>query len=356
MIIGGDDVIPFFRHPDQALLAGEVNYVPPVLDSTTSQASLRQNYVLSQDDYGASLEIAVKDDAFPVPGLAVGRLVETAGEATGMLDAYLATPDGVAPAPQRTLVTGYDFLADAAQAVQTEFEAGTGFPANTLITPRDVSPLDPASWTAQDLNAAFLSQRNDLVFLAGHFSASSALAADYSTRLRTSDLTASPVDLSNTLIFSAGCHSGYNIVNAHGVPGVTQEPDWAQAFARKGATLIAGTGYQYGDTDFLRYSEELYNQFSRELRTGAGPVAVGKALMAAKQNSISRAPRSYAALTRRRCWKRPCSACRCSASTCPVSACRRTAKRRSSAASTRTRRIPAQRWGWPTVMSRSRRR
>ena len=172
VIVGGDDVIPFFRHPDQALLAGEVNYAPPVLDSTASQASLRQNYVLSQDDYGASAEIAVKDDAFPVPGLAVGRLVETAGEATGMLEAYLATPDGVAPAPQRTLVTGYDFLEDAALAVQAEFEAATGFAADTLITPRDVSPLDPASWTAQDLSAALLSQRNDLVFLAGHFSAS----------------------------------------------------------------------------------------------------------------------------------------------------------------------------------------
>ena len=100
---------------------------------------------------------------------------------------------------------------------------------------------------------------------------------------------ASPVDLRNALIFSAGCHSGYNIVNAHGVPGVTQEPDWAQAFARKGATLIAGTGYQYGDTDFLRYSEELYYQFSRELRTGSGPVAVGKALTAAKQNYLANA-------------------------------------------------------------------
>ncbi len=290
VIVGGDDVIPFFRHPDQALLAGEVNYAPPVLDNTTSQASLRQNYVLSQDDYGAALEIAVKDDAFPAPGLAVGRLVETAGEASGMLAAYLATPDGVVSAPQRTLVTGYDFLEDAARAVQTEFEAATGFPADTLITPRDASPLDPASWTAQDLSAALLGQRNDLVFLAGHFSASSALAADYATRLRTSDLLAAPVDLSNTIVFSAGCHSGYNIVNAHGVPGVTQEPDWAQAFARKGATLIAGTGYQYGDTDFLKYSEELYYQFSRKLRTGAGPVAVGKALTAAKQAYLASMP------------------------------------------------------------------
>ena len=135
-----------------------------------------------------------------------------------------------------------------------------------------------------------LGQRNDLVFLAGHFSASSALAADYTTRLRTSDLGASPVDLSNAIIFSAGCHSGYNIVNPHGVPGVTQEPDWAQAFSRKGATLIAGTGYQYGDTDFLKYSEALYHHFSRQLRTGTGPVAVGKALVAAKQGYLSQTP------------------------------------------------------------------
>ena len=41
--------------------------------------------------------------------------------------------------------------------------------------------------------------------------------------------------------------------------------DWAQAFAKR-ATLIAGTGYQYGDTDFLEYSERLYRDFARRLR------------------------------------------------------------------------------------------
>ena len=92
------------------------------------------------------------------------------------------------------------------------------------------------------------------------------------------------------LIFSAGCHSGYNIVNAHGVPGVTFEPDWAQAFARKGATLVAGTGYQYGDTEFLEYSERLYLYFAQHLRQGSGPVPVGKALTAAKQEYLSGTP------------------------------------------------------------------
>ena len=242
--------------------------------------------------------------------------------------------DGVVPPPQRTLVTGYDFLVDAAQAVQTEFEAGTGFPANTLITPRDVSPLDPASWTAQDLSAALLNQRNDLVFLAGHFSASSALAADYSTRLRTSDLLASPVDLSNTLIFSAGCHSGYNIVNAHGVSGVTQEPDWAQAFARKGRDSDRRYGlsiWRHGLPEIQRSvvrSVQPRTAHRRRPRRGGQGADGGEAELSRKRC------RSCAALTRRRCWKRPCSVCRCSASTCPVSVCRRTAKRRSSAAST----------------------
>jgi hypothetical protein len=58
VIVGNDHVIPFFRHPDHAMLANEKNYVPPVKDDTTSQASLKLGYVLSQDDYGAVFTIS----------------------------------------------------------------------------------------------------------------------------------------------------------------------------------------------------------------------------------------------------------------------------------------------------------
>ena len=75
-------------------------------------------------------------------------------------------------------MTGYDFLEDAAHAVETELE-GPGRNADTLIADRDVSPQDPAAWTATDLRGALLGSRHDLAFLAGHFSANSALAADY---------------------------------------------------------------------------------------------------------------------------------------------------------------------------------
>jgi CSLREA domain-containing protein len=306
VIVGNDETIPFFRYADTALLGYESNFVPPVFDFTPSQASLRLGYVLSQDGYGAPFDISVNANAFPIMALAVGRLVETPTEVIGMLDAYLSTADGVVPAPQSTLVTGYDFLEDAARAIQAELEAGTGIPSDKLITPAEVSPQDPDdpdvgesvpddpddpfAWTADHLAALLLNNRYDLAFLAGHFSASGALAADYTTALFTTDLVASDVDMTNAIFWSAGCHSGYNIVNEHGIPGITLEPDWAQAFAQKGANLVGGTGYQYGDTQFLEYSERLYLEFSQQLRTGQGPVSIGKALVAAKQDYLGSTP------------------------------------------------------------------
>ena len=291
VLAGSDNVIPFFRHPDEALLGPEQQYVPPVLDASASQASLRLNYVLSQGDYGAKFSVSFGSDEIPIPDLAVGRLVETALEATNMIDAYLLTSGGTVPTPTSSLVTGYDFLQDASDAIQFEFASGLGGGAqtDTLITPGHIgpqgstNPSDPLPWTADDLAGDFLGSRHDLIFLAGHFSASSALAADYQTSLTTLDLLASPVDMTNSIIFSAGCHSGYNIVNEDGVPFVTFEPDWAQAFAQKGATFIGGTGYQYGDTEFLEYSERIYFEFARQLRSGTGAVSVGEALVASKQ-------------------------------------------------------------------------
>ena len=49
-----------------------------------------------------------------------------------------------------------------------------------------------------------------------------------------SDVAASTANLTNSIVFSAGCHAGYNLVDRDAIPGVTQPLDWAQAFARKG--------------------------------------------------------------------------------------------------------------------------
>ncbi len=287
VIVGNDDAIPFFRTPDRALLAPESNYVPPVFNQTASQASLKLDYVLGQDAYGSSLDISLQSYYLPVPDLAVGRLVETPSDMMTILDAYLATDGGVVGTPSSAFVSGYDFLTDVAEEIDSLLEEAIGNTPTTLIAPRDQAPLDPLAWTGAQLIDAFLGQRHDLVFLAGHFSASSALAADFQTRMTTDDLLASSVDMTNAIIYSVGCHSGYNIVNLHGVPNVTREPDWAQAFAMKGATFIGGTGYQYGHTDFIAYSEQLYLNFTKQLRYGTGPIPIGKALVAAKQTYLA---------------------------------------------------------------------
>ncbi len=307
VIVGNDHVIPFYRYPDTAGLGPESSYAPPVFDTTTSYASLASNDFLSQDAYGATTTLDLQGVQLPVPDLPVGRLVETPSEIDGMLQAYLSTNgdngskgDGIVATPSSSLVTGYDFMASGADAVEADLCAGLGTcatagasnPSNTtLITPEGSDPgtPPPGSWTAAQLKADLTVNRHDLIFLAGHFSADNTEAADFSTTMSSLDLLNSTVDLENSIVFSAGCHSGYNIVNGDAVPDVTQPDDWAEVFAQKQATLIAGTGYQYGDTDFLAYSEKLYANFAHELLVGSGPVAVGSALVAAKQDYLDNA-------------------------------------------------------------------
>jgi hypothetical protein len=291
ILVGNDHAIPFNRYPDRALLASEKEYEPPVQDDTTSYASLALGYVLSQDFYGAKIELSRNNTSLPIPRLAVGRLVEEPGDIIAFLDTYLGTSSSLVPTS--SLVTGYDFLADAATEIAYELSTGIGAPAETLITDKQYSPRDPdpSVWDAATLNAALLGRRHDVVFLAGHFSANSALAADFETHFLATDIVgASPGIFENTVVFSAGCHSGYNIVNPHGILGLTLEPDWAQAFVQKGANLIAGTGYQYGETEFMEYGERLYWYFSRFLRAGSGPVAIGDALVAAKNRYLANTP------------------------------------------------------------------
>ena len=297
VVVGGDGTIPFFRYPDNADIGPESGYVPPVADDTSSQASLRSNYLLSEDAYGAATDISVKGTTMPVADVSVGRLVKTAPEVTSTVQNYLGLSSG-AISPASTLATGYDFLAGGAKEVAADFAAGTpGGLHDTLITNQGVPtttttvggvPAPTTSWTATDLSKELFGTRHDLVYLAGHFSANSALAADYTTSVLTSDLAAAPAaNFKNTVVFSAGCHSGYDIVDADGLPGVTDDLDWPEAFAQKGATLIGGTGYQYGDTDFVRYSVQLYSNFARQLRYGQGAVAVGTALRLAKQQYLT---------------------------------------------------------------------
>ena len=291
-LVGNDAAIPFFRSNDQALLASEANYFPPVKDGTPSQAGLRYAQVLSQDRYGSSVQVVLATGPYDLPDLPVGRLVETAAEIQGYVDTYVGLFNGTAtsgtvPTPTSALVAGYDFLADSAFALRDEFTAGLGAGAriDALISPADQAPV--LGWTADQLRAQLLGSRHDLGYLAGHFSTGRALAADFTTRVRAQEIADATVNLTYALFLSAGCHSGFSTVDNDAVPLLTESPDWAQAFGRKRAMWIAGTGYQYGDTDFIEYTERLLREVARALRTGTGPVSVGRALVDAKRRYLA---------------------------------------------------------------------
>ncbi|NNJ12590.1 hypothetical protein EKD04_019885 [Chloroflexales bacterium ZM16-3] len=281
VLVGGDESIPFFRYPDQAGLGNENEYYPPVVESSPSNASLRDGRVLGQDGYGASTTIWRGSYELPLPDLAVGRLVGDADTVSGMLATYAGVSGVVTP--HSALVTGYDFVADGATAVSADLSQGLDTAPTDLIQ----EPGDATAWTAKDLGDLLLKQRHDLIFFTGHFDAGNMLAADYATSLPASDILSAPADFTNTILFGLGCHSGYNVPPPDAISGFSPSPDWPEAYAMRGASYIAATGYAYGDTELVEYGERYLVNLARELRTGSGPVALGSALIRAKQAYLS---------------------------------------------------------------------
>ncbi|MEI7771337.1 MAG: choice-of-anchor Q domain-containing protein, partial [Chloroflexales bacterium] len=298
-LVGGDESIPFFRYTDQAGIANENEYFPPVAESSPSNASLRQGRVLGQDGYGSTVGIWRGTYELPLPDLSVGRLLGNDATVIGLLNSYAAANGQVRP--QSALVTGYDFVADGAAAVRDDITAGLNSAScatqaggciapRTLIQPTGQGPTGPNAWTADQLRQQLLRQRSDMVFFTGHFSAGSLLAADYKSGVLSSEVASAPASFTNSLIFALGCHSGYNVSTPDAIPFFSPTPDWAAAFAARGATYIASTGFAYGDTDLVEYGERYLLNLTRELRTGSGPVAIGQALVAAKQAYLTQKP------------------------------------------------------------------
>jgi hypothetical protein len=296
IIVGDDDVIPFFRYPDNAGLAPEADYEPPLSSITAADAALQGNYYLSDDQYGADIQLNIQGTTVPLETAAVGRLVETPTDILATVNSYLGGATVIKPTS--SLATGYDFMAAPASQILSAFSTGirngtnTPFITNDGVATSQTGAPPTNAWTASGLASTLFGSHHDLVFLGAHFSANNLLAADDTSTLTTNQF-ASQVgtSLAGSLVISAGCHAGYNIDGADAVKGVTDTLAWPQTFTEAGATLIAGTGYQYGDTDYVAYSDQVYVDVAQQLgyqpTAGASPVAVGNALLAAKQQYLS---------------------------------------------------------------------
>ena len=299
--------------------------MPPVGPTTPSEASLRSDYVLGQDEYGSAVSVSLGVYDFPIPDLAVGRLVETAAEASGMLDAYLsgARRTASSPTPTTSLVTGYDFLRDDADSIKASLDAGTGHAGDALLADNNFGSPPTSAFTGAQMKTAVTGSRHDLIFMGGHFSANLALAADFATTMSSTDVAASAANLTNSIVFSAGCHAGYNLLDADGI-------DRRHPAARLGP----GVRREAGDADRRhrlpvrrRRAHRLQRADLRRVRPPAPASAP------ARSPSATRSPKSKQVyLPRRRTSasstpspssRRPSTGCRCSRGLPVGAACRR---------------------------------
>ncbi|HET8567545.1 MAG TPA: right-handed parallel beta-helix repeat-containing protein [Candidatus Limnocylindria bacterium] len=278
---GGDSVIPFRRVADWAEISRESRYNPPVAALTPSEASLAGETFLNDDFYVASA-VEGPNRTLYLPEIAVGRLVESPADVSAYVDAYLAT-GGVA-SPTSALSSGYDFTIDLAQYVAAQLQA-RGLAVN--------ASLIGDTWTADDWRTTVLGTSSPfgILSLQGHFSANRLVPADNGQRILSTEIAAlTDARFRGALVYSLGCHSGYSIVDADATI-LTQPLAFPEAFMRQGATVVAGTGYQYGETVLMKNTEALMALLTLELGYSTSPsgaswssgVPIGAALAAAKR-------------------------------------------------------------------------
>ena len=101
--------------------------------------------------------------------------------------------------------------------------------------------------------------------------------------------------LEQSLIFSMGCHSGLSVSDI--TIGATTD-DWAQTLSDARSLYVGNTGYGYGDTKIVAYTEHLMSLFAQQVTspfdlgdgTTVASSTVGQALTWAKNEYVSGLP------------------------------------------------------------------
>jgi predicted outer membrane repeat protein len=340
VLIGGDDVLPFARVPDENAYGNEQDYYyairgeasTPSATGTLSitsplAASLWHGFMQTDDVYASRRRITYRGRQLALPDLGVGRLVERPSDIARYLRAYQSPSSLVVRADSETggspaFVTGYDFLKDQAGEITTTLKM-LGLDNRTeLVNDRWTTDQLEGRWFSGQLprltsaytpTAIGISTRFALVSLNGHFSHYAAQSA--ATTRADRDFTAQRVltptvasDLepyaffkrwrsgqeSATLLYSIGCHSGLSAPDSafEGPQAAHYAADFASAVIKQGGNWIGNTGYGYADTQVVGYSEQLAVFFTHALGRDEGidenyvPTTIGEALTRAKQRYV----------------------------------------------------------------------
>ncbi len=312
VLIGNDDMMPFARLQDETEVANEFDYRFDFTGRNSFTGSFWSSTFLSDDPYGESAAQPFGDRYLYVADTALGRLLESPQQIVDQVqqfidfDGYLAAESG--------LIAGYDFLVDGSEAIAGELEAPAGpiAPADLDDELADGFNDTGTAWNRDDISnalllddtgAPYIDNGFDLVSFNAHFDHYRALPAvgdkvpGFDKNFETSTISGLVADdprFDGSVIFSMGCHSGLNVPNIFmDGQGVTE--DWAEVFGDQLAVYVANTGFGYGDTEVVGYTERLMQLFARylaspqatDLSDPSTATSIGDALKFAKQQAFA---------------------------------------------------------------------
>ncbi len=306
VVVGGDPIVPMARLLDATEVANEYDFRHEFLGDNllgaanninSLSASFWDSVYLSDEPYGETSAQDLGNRFLYVSDVALGRLVETPDEITGMLS-HFQTFNGQLDATSAA-VLGYDFLVDSSQEIAADL-AAAGLTVDDSLADGLNAALE--KWTRVDAEGKVIPAGGapDLISLNGHFDHYRALPADGDKVPNFSDnflsdtvLNATDGLLTSSIVFSMGCHSGLSVSDLQiGNGANNNNGDWAQTFASDQAIFIGNTGFGYGDTEAVAYSERLMALFAEgavrptALPSG-GQTTIGQALTFAKNSYAS---------------------------------------------------------------------
>jgi hypothetical protein len=324
VLVGDDRIIPMARVSDGTALLPESTYTSGgnlTSAGTTVGQALTANRYLSDDPLGV-MDAVTPDQlsgAVYTPDLELGRLVERPEEITTTIATFISQ-DGVldltalnAVTGHKVLVTGYDFLQNAATQVRARWKAALGDVSGTgSLAPVDGN-LISTDWGFGSVGArigalrAHLSgnggPRYGVMAVLGHASHQEEGVPGTNPQdiqgLSTADIygtdacaTASqgPLDLAGGVIYAVGCHGGLP------VPGTCRTDadhslDLPQTMMSRGAVVyVANSGYGWGLKFGIGYGARLA-QLMTEQMTSGGTVVMGDAVKKTKQRYVLETPR-----------------------------------------------------------------
>ncbi|MDH5420946.1 MAG: hypothetical protein OEY55_03985 [Acidimicrobiia bacterium] len=282
VIVGDDSQVPFARLVDTTTYSNETDHAATIPEQGELKGALGAGYYFSDDPYGSAAGIRIADSEFFVPDRAVGRLVETPTQILGQFNDFLAyggVLDATTGSGPLAAAAGYDFLKDGVDEIVSNMTAD-GFD----FSPGVLNEQNGVLWNAQNLIDLLSVSGLSVASINAHFDQYRSLPSEGNATGDETDLfVVGDTAISRALLFSMGCHAGLSVSNVQIGASPVWASDWAESFGGLGDLWIGNSGYGYGDSAMVAYSESISASFGDFVGTNT----VGQAWMLAKQDFAS---------------------------------------------------------------------